>query len=72
MLSADPEVWRRLHEDITELRNTCVERMALGGCRSWEEYQRDVGYVRALDQVVGAAQDLLGRLSGTPEEEEED
>lgn len=72
MLSADPEVWRQLRELIADLRADRVERMARGACASWDQYQRDVGFVDALDQVERGGQDMLGRMSGIPMEEEED
>lgn len=72
MLNADNEVWRQLHERIEELRNDILHRMAMGGCQSWEQYQHAVGYVRALDAVVGAAQDIFGRTTGHQFEEAEE
>lgn len=72
MLSADTEVWRQLHQQIEELRNDTVARMAVGGCQSWDQYQRAVGYVNALDAVVAAAQDIFGRMSGHRFEDEEE
>lgn len=71
MLSADPEIWRQLAQRIAELRQDRVDMMAQGGCHTFEEYQRAVGYVRALDDVVGTAQDIFGRMRGQFEENEE-
>lgn len=71
MLSADPEVWRRLKDNIEELRADQVERMARGGCETWDQYQLAVGYVRALDAIVAGGQDILGRMGGLSEEEDD-
>lgn len=72
MLSVDPEVWRQLLEHIADLRADRVERMARGGCATWEEYRHEAGYVQALDDVVRAGQDVVGRMSGIPLEDEEE
>ncbi len=72
MLSVDPEVWRQLSQHIEDARADHVERMARGACATWEQYQREVGYVLALDEVVRGAEEIIGRMSGRPLEEDEE
>lgn len=66
MLLADTEIWRLLGERIDELRHDRSERVNKGHCPTWGDYQREVGFIAALDQVVAMGQEVFGQLSGAP------
>lgn len=76
MLLADTEIWRLLGERIAELRSDRSTRVNKGHCATWGDYQREVGFIAALDAVVAMGQEVFGQLSGVPpqtaDEQEED
>lgn len=53
-----------LLRDILSRRNRAVEKVASGGCKTMESYADSVGYIRAMDYVLGFAERKRAEVEG--------
>ncbi len=53
-----PDLWRQIESRIVEQREREASAITRGVCKTLESYADHVGYVRALDWVLGLAADL--------------
>ena len=62
-----------LHKDLVARRQAAADKIVLGKCQNEKSYADAVGYIRALDYVLGYTERKrleLERELGTPIEEE--
>lgn len=54
---------------MRETRATRAEEVAIGKCTSWEAYQRDVAYIKAMDDVEEEMKTITGNQEALEEKD---
>ncbi len=59
--------FQRLRDYALKRRAETAERICIGSCKSWDDYIRDVAYIKAMDDLESE----MARITGTQENQDE-
>ena len=62
-MSLNAHFSQRLRKKIEEIRGRKIDGMASGGLTSFEDYKRDTGYLKALDDVAAWCEQIESDLN---------